>query len=314
VPHGRECRSIKALVALVVLLCASPAIAQAPGSADAEALFNQAKVQMAAGNYPSACAEFAESYRLDPAMGTLIGLALCHEALGRTASAWAEFIAVADASARDGRTDRLQLAHERIAALEPNLSRLSIQVSEVVARTPGLAVRRDGLVVGPGAWGTALPVDPGEHLVEASAPHRASWSARILVGPAAGRATVEVPPLVFDGDSPAHSSGLDARRTVALVTAATGLAVTAVGAAFGARALSEYGQATQDCSVAFCKDPAAAAQSHDSIRDANIANVGILVGLVAMGTGAYLWWTAPVATPAVALGASGTGVHARVTW
>jgi hypothetical protein len=305
-------------VALCLLLHTPIARAQAPGAAGAEALFDQAKVQMAAGNYSVACAKFSESYRMDPAMGTLIGLALCHEALGQTASAWAEFVAVADASARDGRADREHLARDRIAALEPELSRLVVQVPDAVARTPGLEVRRDGLVVGPGAWNTPLPVDPGEHVIEASAPRRSSWSARALVGPHAAHASIEVPALAAEAgqrETSTREPGLGTRRTVALVVAAAGLAATAVGAGFGVRAVAEYGHATEHCSVSFCDDPAAAAQSHDSIRDANVANVGILVGLVALGAGAYLWWTAPrTDAPAVAAGISGAGVAARVTW
>ena len=51
---------------------AAPADAQT-----AEALFQSAKEAMARGDVPVACARFAESVRLDPAVGGLLNLADC---------------------------------------------------------------------------------------------------------------------------------------------------------------------------------------------------------------------------------------------
>ncbi|MBM4364335.1 MAG: hypothetical protein FJ104_16770, partial [Deltaproteobacteria bacterium] len=60
---------------------------------------------------------------------------------------------------------------------------------------PGVVVKRDGIVVGQAAWGAAAPVDPGEHVVEVTAPGKKPWSATVKVGPDADSQALQVPAL-----------------------------------------------------------------------------------------------------------------------
>ncbi|HZU83694.1 MAG TPA: hypothetical protein VE987_12290, partial [Polyangiaceae bacterium] len=83
----------------------------------AETLFNEGKRRMAAGDFAGACPKLAESYRLDAGSGTLTALAVCHEGLGRTASAWTEFIEVVSEAKQAGRPDREKFAQQHIGAL-----------------------------------------------------------------------------------------------------------------------------------------------------------------------------------------------------
>jgi hypothetical protein len=111
-----------------------------------------------------ACPKFEASLKLDPGLGAILNLADCYEKNGQTASAWAEFREASAAARASGSKDREDLARQRAAALEPKLSRLTIVVGKQSAQ-----VTRDGTSVDSAAFGTAMPVDPGKHVIEATA-------------------------------------------------------------------------------------------------------------------------------------------------
>src|SRR6185312_7978700 len=71
----------------------------------AEALFRNGKELRAKQDYAHACPKLEESFRLDPATGTLLALAICHERQGRIASAWGEYVDVASRSKLEQRPD-----------------------------------------------------------------------------------------------------------------------------------------------------------------------------------------------------------------
>jgi hypothetical protein len=76
---------------VVVLALCGQAAAQSAG-AQAEVLFRQGRDLMAANKFDDACAAFAESQRLDPAITTLLNLAGCREKAGQYATAWGLFL------------------------------------------------------------------------------------------------------------------------------------------------------------------------------------------------------------------------------
>src|ERR1700722_12114887 len=92
-----------------------------------------------------------------------------------------------------GQSDREQVARERVAALEKKLSRLVIVMPiHTVASNgsasagnaqAGLRVLRDGTEVGLAQWGTALPIDPGDHLIAVSATGKKPWQTTASVPP-----------------------------------------------------------------------------------------------------------------------------------
>src|SRR5580700_398327 len=139
-----------------VLGCGLPCTALAQPQPDtrrdpiaAETLFTRGKQLIDQGHTSEACAAFAESQRLDPAGGTLLRLALCHEAEGRLAAAWLELGEVIRVS-KEGTGDaaklqeRVRLAREHLAAVEPRVPRLVIRVGPA-ARVEGLRVTANGL-------------------------------------------------------------------------------------------------------------------------------------------------------------------------
>jgi len=150
---------------LAVLATAGTSSGQtAADKAAAQALFDEGKRMMEERLYRQACARFEESQRLDPGIGTLYQLATCQEKLNKTASAWALYVEVASLSKAAGQTAREEHARAEAARLEPSLARLVLKVEGA----PGddFTVERDGAAVGKGQWGVAVPVDPGEHVVE----------------------------------------------------------------------------------------------------------------------------------------------------
>lgn len=184
-----------------LLLVPSLALAQTETrAAVAEALYRQARDLMAAGNYEEACPKFAQSQQLDPATGTLLNLAACHERQGRLATAWIEYSDALVAARRDGREDRVEYARARAQELEPRLSRLTLLLAPG-ADTPGLNIELDGASIG-SVFGVPTAVDAGEHTVRASAPGKKAVVLTVRVGADADQQTLTIPPLE-DAPTPA---------------------------------------------------------------------------------------------------------------
>lgn len=242
--------------------------ARQPDAAAARQLFEEARSLARMGQYAEACPKFEQSYRRDPGIGTLYNLADCWEHLGRTASAWAKFRDVVDEAARTHQREREQVALKRAEALVLQLSKVVVRVE---SRDEGLEILRDGVAMASSDYGRAIPLDPGDHWFEATAPGKRPWRASVKV-PARGNAVeVVVPPLRNEGpaapavvttpaatssqpEQPGRAESLtsatretpsarvvdrgqpDAKqKTLAFVVGGVGLAALAGGAYFGAR-------------------------------------------------------------------------------
>jgi hypothetical protein len=183
-----------ALVAAFSAFTSSTAYAQ--NATVAEALYRDGQQLLAAGKTHEACVKFSDSQKADPAIGTLVNLALCHEKEGKTASAWSEYSDAAAQAQRAGQRDREQFAHDHAAALEKQLHRL---VVEMKAPVKGMEIKLDGAAFGEGTLGTPIPLDPGEHVIEVSAPGKIKWSQTAKLSAVASVIDrIEVPALVDD--------------------------------------------------------------------------------------------------------------------
>jgi hypothetical protein len=269
----------------------------------ATTLFVEAKQLLADGKVADACRKLEESRRLDPLPGTVLNLAVCHEREGLTASAWAEFRDARVMAQRDHRDDRVELADQHLKDLEPRLSWLVIVVP-TDSDAPGLEIARDGTVLGRAAWGTRIPVDPGEHVVAASA--RGKKTARMtvkIVGDGAAE-TVTIPPLEDEpivatpppppivlppaDVTPPTPSGLSTRRTFALVAAGVGVVGVGLGTYFGIRAISKHNDDDATCKTDPC--PTARSLNDDAKSAADVSTISFAVGLVGLAAGAFLWF------------------------
>jgi hypothetical protein len=144
--------------------------------AGATALFYEARNLMQKGNFKDACPKLEESLRLDYGIGTEFNLADCYEHVGKTASAWSGFLNVASQAKTQNQPQREKVARDRAKTLEPKLPKMTI---EVPVPPPGIEVKRDGVIVGNAAWGTAVPVDPGQHKVVVTAPNKQPWETTV---------------------------------------------------------------------------------------------------------------------------------------
>jgi len=173
------------LAALALIVSSVPAYGQ---RAEGEAEFQRGRKLMAAGRYTQACQAFEASMKLDRENGTLYNLGLCHEKLGKLASAWSEFV---ELSRADPNEARAKDATRRAAALEPRLTRMHVTVA---GKADGETVMRNGLDV------TALhdvdaPVDPGTYTFEAKAPGREPYSVEVELSAEGKTIEVRIPKL-----------------------------------------------------------------------------------------------------------------------
>ena len=343
--------------ALLTWLSTSTAVAQTePSNAKrtaAEALFMEARRLMEEGDYEQACPKFADSQRLDPAVGTLLNLGLCYKQSGKTASAWSAYREAAALARAAAQPDREELAETEAAALEAKLSKLVVSVPHP-SQLEGLEVKLDGSPVLRGLWDVAAPVDPGEHTVVASAPNKKDWTGRVTVAPEAAE-TLTIPLLEdaelaapigperlgttpmaavappsdepVDVTADTGTGGLGTQKIVAIALGGVGLAGAAVGTVYGLGARADLEDSDTRCSLrSVCTDEGI--QLRQDARDkAALATVGFGVGLAGVAGCVLLWLTAedtneqsPAAAPTLqgsltpAVGGSPWTVTVRGAW
>ena len=318
--RARLC-SLLSLAALLGAGTTSVVAHAEPSAADRQAatvLFKDGKALLDKGQTAEACRKLEGSLRLDPAAGTLLNLAVCHEKEGRTASAWYEFTDALASARRDNRPERIKLAEEHIAKLEPQLLRLTIEVPKE-SDLPDLEVRRDDAVLARAGWGSATPVDPGDHKIEAKAPGKIGWSQVVKVDPGQATRAVKVPALVVDPDAakaatlppkpevapppvvpPPPVEPPSTRRRNSIITTAVGGAVILGAGVVGLVAKSKWDSAQDSCpSTRSCSaDGSESTQSAAKLADAGTA-IGI-VGVIVTGVGVYMLATSPSSSGAAA--------------
>lgn len=146
----RSCAGGIALVAVSVPLRSSFAQEVTPATRSAAVeLFDAADRLVAEGRLSEACPRYEESYRLDPQLGAVLHLADCLEKDGKLASAYAAFREASEVAQKKG-DERRGLADDRSRALEPRLSRLTVEVPDP-SRVNGLEVMRDGIPLSRGS-------------------------------------------------------------------------------------------------------------------------------------------------------------------
>lgn len=177
------------------MMFAADAVAgPAEDKAAADALFREGRTLVKAGKYAEGCPKLEASQNLDPAVGTLLALGDCYELQGKTASAWATFNDAQTLAKKREDKRREPETVRRANLLEPKLSKLTIDVPADV-RVAGLEVKRNGKILDAGLFGSALPVDPGEQVIDVTAPGKQPYHTNVQIEAKPGVTTLRIPVL-----------------------------------------------------------------------------------------------------------------------
>ncbi len=324
------------LLALTCITVSAPAAAE-PTEAEkaaSRAIFAKAREAMEAKKLDEACPAFVESQRIWPTASGALNIGNCEELRGNLATAYGAFADTAGLARRAGDKNREEEGAQRASLLKPKLAMLDVEVASA-NRIEGLLVKRDGHEAGPGQWGIAVPVDPGEHTIEASAPGRAAWKKTIRIAPKPGTTTVDVPALApaSVAETPAPPTGATepqaspwgTQKTAAVIVGGAGVVGIALGAVFGVKAIGKKSDSAANCRP---DDPSRCNATGVALREdgrsaGTISTISFIAGGVALAGGVVLFVTAPGrpekagagirfdASPAVAGGDLGLTLRAR---
>ncbi|MBW2459122.1 MAG: hypothetical protein JRI68_31780 [Deltaproteobacteria bacterium] len=298
---------------LLALVLASPMTAEAQmdsNKAAAEALFQQGRQLLEQKDYAAACAKLAASQKLETAIGTLLFLGECNERLGKNATAWAAFREAQSLAGRAGDGEREKVAAVRAAALEPVVSRMVLRVTRPTA---GMTIRHDGVELPRASWDSPLPVDAGEHRLEAAAPDKAPWVKVVTVANGGAVLAVDVPELVdapvssspppADPSEPAEprspvstestNAGMGGMAITGLVTIGIGAVGLGIGSAFGAMAKSSNDESLDHCRTPTLCSPTGLELRDDAQSEATLSTGFFVAGGALAVAGVTLFLLAP---------------------
>jgi hypothetical protein len=260
-------------------------------------------------------------------VGAKLTLGDCYKGAQRLASAWSAYTVAEAAAERARQAVRKKKAHDEAAALEPQLSRLTIVVPITMRSVPGLEVRHNGVQIGSELWGIQVPVDGGKHLISVRATGKRAWEKVVDIQPAGARELVEVgiltdvqvvstlvttsPPLQVS----AEQTSWNTQQTIALVAGVGGIAGAAIGSYFGlhSKAKRDESRSNGHCVNGNMCDAIGFTLLNDAIAAGNMSTGFFVAGGVLLGGGLVLLITAPstpdAAHTTVALDPRGIMIH-----
>jgi hypothetical protein len=280
----QACRRRSWLFALGWVACGIPASAQS-NEQRADDLFRQGQDRLQIGRTREACVLLASSHRLDPALGTLLNLALCHEKEGKIATAHREYVAAATWAKERNESEREHFARQRASSLEGEIPKLRV---EIAGAPRDIRVQLDGRAIDGAELEGDIAVDPGPHRLEVTAAGRKAWHKGDLRIEPRSRTLLQV--ALEDAtpvDAAASTSGPTSMNRPVLGYVAGGAAVASLGAGIALllRAGALDAQSDSDEEQAKNVNPpdpalkAAALASHES------AVTSQTLGFVSMGVG-----------------------------
>lgn len=284
-------------VGLVALLVwPGVTMAQVPDArarAEAQKLYEDGAKDLEADDYARACPKFEAAWKILPDhIRTGVTLADCLDKWGKPASALRvleKMAPLAQARGDEAKTAEIQAT---IADLDKRVPRMTVRVSESLARRPGLSILRGETPLPPASWGTPEALDPGEYEVVVSAIDQPTWTTKIRLDMGKA-ASVEVEPgwpeivvtPVGPLPPPFPSAQLRAAGFVGIGLGALGLGAWGV---LGGLAISKDGAADAHCNEKNMCDREGVKLRNNAISLGNGASVGLVAGSVLATAGVAL--------------------------
>jgi hypothetical protein len=304
--------SLSLLLACATVLGA-PIAAADPVPLDLKAardLFTEAERDEDAGRWPEAEQKLRRVAQVKFSAGVRYHLALCDEREGRLVAALAGFEAARDQARREDARDVSRLVEIQLAELTPRVPRIVIHPSATGADA---VVSLDGVALEAGRLGEPLPVDPGEHRIEATSPGRRPATATPtlherdalvidlppgeLLPPTSREEPAAVSKIAHQPASAGASTATAPRpapvRVAAIATTATAAALAGGGVAAFFVAGSAHAQGVRDCAAVVVASPGACDSKRDLVRAWDWVAIGGWSAAAIAAAGAFYLWTRP---------------------
>jgi hypothetical protein len=149
---------------MLLALLSGTAAAHAASAADKAAArqhAKQAEELKKQGQLAEACKHWEEVERLDPKLPTIIELAECNEQAGNLVAAQAQWSVARDRAKHDEKPQSRAKAEAHLAAVQKRVAHLTLQL----APAAGAQVLSDDVALDPASLGSALPMNPGDHVI-----------------------------------------------------------------------------------------------------------------------------------------------------
>lgn len=208
------------MTAIMTSMVVVSGIASAGETPSADQLFADAMDRIAEEDYEAAIPKLEEAQRLDPGIGTQFNLAVCYAKTGRLAKAWRNLIEVERLAHRAGKKQREEAAKEMLAELRPHVPHLTLRFKEQTPATK-ITVRVDGEIVA-AMDEVFVPLERGEHTVEATAPGKKSFETKFTVESDAESHDVTIPTLPSEQPKIFRQEVMSSRRVIGSILGAIG--------------------------------------------------------------------------------------------
>lgn len=177
VPHCRDSgagvstavpnRSLLGCMLLVGAFLTAPSVSAQGQLAVARKFYQQGLRAEKAEQWEEAAEKYRSALDIKETPQLWLRVGICFEELGRLTSALDAYERGAEQARLDGKNQVVKVLTTKLEALRPKVPTITLVVADPPA---GLRVTIDGEEVATAALGTKLPIDPGEHTLNAAAP------------------------------------------------------------------------------------------------------------------------------------------------